>query len=77
MSGPSIRVTRDFYAIRVFIDDFLHIWVPVDRLIAWQSWFDSESDFSIEFALAGGSLHVEYTERERWQLVVAGLEGVL
>jgi len=77
MSGPSIKVTRDFYAIRVFINDLLHVWVPVDKLIGMETWCDTDSDFSIEFALAGGSMHLEYTDRDRWAMIVSGLEGVL
>lgn len=77
MSGPSIRVTADFYAIQVRINDTLHVHVDRPKLLGVQSWCDHEASYSIEYVMAGGSLLTEYTEQERWQLILAGLEGVL
>ncbi len=75
MSGPSIRVTRDFYAIRVFINDLLHIYIKAGDVLGMHSWV--KPVHSIEFTLRGGNLVTEYDDREKWAMVLAGLEGVL
>ena len=75
MSGPSIRVTRDFYAIRVLINDLVHVWLPTADLIGVHSWLKPKP--SIEYILRGGTMVTEYDSREKWELVLCGLEGVL
>ena len=75
MSGPSIRVTRDFYAIRVFINDLLHLRVPAMGPVGLHSWV--KPTHSIELIWPGGSMTAEYDTREKWELVLCGLEGVL
>ena len=77
MSGPSIKVTRDFYAIRVFINDLLHVHVRTERLLAVHGWWDHPTSYSIEYVMAGGTLLTEYTDREKWAMVLSGVEGVL
>lgn len=75
MSGPSIRVTRDFYAIRVFINGLLHIHIKTSELLGVHSWI--KPALSIEFIMRGGSMTVEYDSREKFDLVLCGLEGAL
>lgn len=75
MSGPSIRVTRDFYAIRVFINDLLHVYVKSGDLLAVHSWIKPAC--CIEYVMRGGTMVTEYDSREKFELVLCGLEGVL
>lgn len=75
MSGPSIRVARDFYAIRVWINDLLHVHIPTDHYRGLQSWLKPKP--SIEITLDQGAITLEYDAREKWELVLSGLEGVL
>jgi len=75
MSGPSIRVVRDFYAVRVTIDDLVHVWLPTADLIGVHSWLKPKP--SIEYILRGGTMVTEYDSREKWELVLCGLEGIL
>jgi len=76
MSGPSIRVTRDFYAIRVFINDLLHVYVKTERLLGVHSWIKPQ--LAIEYVFEnGGLLRTDYDNREKFDLILCGLEGVL
>lgn len=75
MSGPSIRVERDFYAIRVFINDLLHLHIPAIGPIGLHSWV--KPVHCIELTWDGGSTVAEYDSREKWELVLSGLESVL
>jgi len=75
MSGPSIRVTRDFYAIRVFINDLLHVYVRRSDLLGVHSWIKPTP--SIEYVMRGGTMVTEYDDREKFDLVLSGLEGML
>jgi hypothetical protein len=75
MSGPSIRVTRDFYAIRVFINDLLHIHIKTSELLGVHSWI--KPALSIEFVMRGGTMVVEYDSREKFEQVLCGIEGII
>lgn len=73
----AVRVSRDFYALRIHIGEAMHVHIPIDKLIGMQSWCDDESNHSIEYVLKGGTMRTEYSDREMWNLVLDGLERVL
>jgi hypothetical protein len=75
LSGPSIKVIRDFYSIRITINDLLHVHVKVDDLLAVHSWLKPKP--SIEYVLRGGSFVTEYDSREKLDMILCGLEGAL
>ena len=72
-----IKVTRDFYDLRIYFDDALHLHIDSGKFIGMQSWTDSEHSFTIEYTLAGATLTTEYTTEDKWRAVLDGLEKVL
>lgn len=76
MTAP-IKVTADFYAVRIHMGDVLHMHIDRSKLLGLQSWCDHFDSYSIEYVMTGGSMVTEYTNRERWTEVLAGLGEVL
>jgi hypothetical protein len=74
--ASGIRVTIDYYSIRVHIDGLLHVYVLRSKLLGISSWKDGGT-YSLEFARAGGSILCEYDSAEKFRAVMGGLEGVL
>jgi hypothetical protein len=75
MSAPRVEV--DHYSIRVYFGDALHIHIRRSVYLGFQSWSDGPHDFSIEFALDGGSLLTEYDNAESWRSILRALDGAL
>lgn len=75
MTAPT--VTADFYAIRIHFDGVLHAHIDREKFLGLSAWTDHLCSYSIEFAMAGGSIVTQYTSRERWEAVLQGLERVL
>ena len=75
--NPVVRITRDFYELRIYFGDVLHLHIDNSKLLGMQSWTDNEHSFTIEYTLAGGTLSTQYTTEEKWKAVLAGLEKVL
>ena len=72
-----ISVTRDFYAIRIHFAEVLHAHINNADLLGVHAWTDSNSNFSIEYVMRGGTMLTEYTDADKWRSVLAGLEKVL
>ena len=73
----NVKVTRDFYDLRIYFGDVLHLHIDNSKLLGMQSWTDSPNSFTIEYTLAGGTLRTEYTTEAKWLKVLEGLEAVL
>jgi len=71
------RVVADHYSIRIYFGNVLHVYLKRSAFLGLQSWSDSSNEFSIEFALVGGSLIVEYDDAEKWLAILKGLDGIL
>jgi hypothetical protein len=72
-----MRVTSDFYRLRIWCGNVLHLSIDNSRLLGFQAWQDGPSGFRVEFVLAGGTLTTEYDSLEKWLAVLRGLEEVL
>jgi len=75
MTGP--RVVADHYSIKVYFGDALHVHIRRSVYLGFQSWSDGPHDYSIEFALEGGSILTEYDNAENWLAILRALDGVL
>lgn len=73
----AVSVTRDFYELRIYLGDVLHLHIDSDKFIGMQAWTDNEHSYTIEYTLTGGTLRTEYTTEDKWKAVLAGLEKVL
>lgn len=71
-----IRVEKNFYALRVYFDDVLHVHINARKLLAVDSWKDGQS-YWVEFTLNGGKVLTEYDDQAKWLEVMQGLESVL
>lgn len=70
-------VCLDHYAIRIYFGSVLHLYIDRSRLLGVQSWTDGDHDFSIEYAMRGGSIVTEYSSRETWRAILTALDDVL
>ena len=70
-------VVLDHYAIRIYFGEVLHLHLDRAKLLGVQAWTDGDHDFSIEYALSGGSIVTEYSDREVWRSILAALDHVL
>jgi hypothetical protein len=70
----TVRVQRNFYHLRIYFGDTLHVHLDASKILGMQSWQDGECECSIEFALAGGSLRVEYDDEAKWRSVLVEME---
>lgn len=73
----TIRVERNFYHLRVYFGEALHLHIDNTKFLGMQAWQDGECECSIEFALTDGSMCVEYDSEAKWLEVLRGLERVL
>lgn len=74
MSAPSIEVKVEYDAVRVLINDVLHLHFPRSKLLGVQSWVrEPEGKFVIEYTMAGGTIESDYDSREKWLSVLAWL----
>jgi hypothetical protein len=70
----SVRVQRNFYHLRIYFGETLHVHLDASKILGMQAWQDGECEFSIEFALAGGSLRIEYDDEAKWRSVLVEME---
>jgi len=73
----NIEVTKDYYDLWIRIDGAAHVHIPMAKYLGFSSWTDTVDCCCIEFALAGGSIRVEYTSEAKWLAVLKQLEQVL
>lgn len=73
-----IEVTPEFEGIAIRINGVLHLWFDQTKLLGITSWImDGRKQFFIEFAMAGGSITVDYDSREKWETILARLDTLL
>lgn len=78
MGAPRIDVKVGYDAVRVLINDALHVHVVRSRLLGVQSWVhEAEGKFVIEFVMDGGAMQSDYDDRDKWLAVLDGLKKVL
>jgi len=70
---PPIRGELGFDSIRIYIGDALHIDIRRSAYRGLQSW-KWQDNYSIEFALDGATLTVEYTDEASWLAVLSELQ---
>ena len=75
MIAPTIRVEMGHYALRIYINDTLHLYIQRSQLGPFQAWRDGPKHFSIEYHLANGQkLLTEYDTPEKWKAILEGLD---
>jgi hypothetical protein len=75
---PKIDVKVEYDAIRVLINDALHLHVIRSKLLGVQSWERRpEGKFVIEYVMDGGTMTSDYDDREKWAAVLDGLKKAL
>lgn len=73
-----IEVRRDQYSLWIFINDVLHVEIPLKAYRGMSSWCDGPSSHSIEFMIEGSEpLVVEYGSRDVWREILAKLAAIL
>lgn len=78
MAAPRIEVKVEYDAVRVLINDALHLHLVRSKLLGVQSWERSpEGKFVIEYTMDGGTVESDYDDREKWLSVLDGLKQVL
>jgi hypothetical protein len=70
-------VCLDYYAIRIYFGEVLHLHVKRAKLLAVQSWTDGEKNYSIEYVLRGGSIRTQYGDFAIWRSILNALDSVL
>jgi len=77
MAAPKIKVEMQHYALRVYVNDILHVSIPRGK-IAVQSWRDGPAHYSIEYQWgADQKTLTEYDSEEKWKAVLEGLDREL
>jgi hypothetical protein len=62
MSECSIKITD---AVKIYIDNVLHLSIKKDELIGIQSW-KTDTMYCIEYTLKSSSILCEYVEKDLW-----------
>lgn len=75
---PEVQVARDFDSVRVKLNGLMHLHLPLSSYRGLQSWKGRSSYFAIEYTLGGGhTILCEYDQRETFEAILRGLDGVL
>jgi hypothetical protein len=73
-----IRVERNFYTLRIFFDDTLHVCVDSRALLGIASYREPVTlAHCIEFVMAGATLTTEYDSMDKWLAVLTELRKVI
>jgi hypothetical protein len=72
---PTVTITH--YSIKVHFGEHLHLYVPMKDFLGIEAWKDSPTNFSISFALKGGSIHSQYDDQDRWLSILHQLDSLL
>ena len=81
--GPSSRsnvsISRSIESIKVYIDGLLHLHIPRDKYVAFQSWVWPQRKFYVlEIYLKDSdTMIVEYDKREMFEEVIQALDVCL
>ncbi len=73
----NITAKRDYYSLRIYINDLLHVDVKMENYIAFQSWFEGSQNklYFIEFYFKEGEpLLLGYDERSTWESILKILD---
>lgn len=77
-TAPAIAVTLAFDRIKVLFGGTIHLSLRRSKLLGLQSWRYGESNYFIEFTMAGGGVITsEYDDVEKWKVILAGLDSIL
>lgn len=73
----NVRVEQSFYAIKVYIDNIIHLYIRRTQLIGFQAWRDNKTCLKIEFTLRDGTILTEYDDIEKFTQILNALDNVL
>ena len=74
---PNVRVELTFYALKIYIDDALHLFIRRNELIGFQAWRDDKNSYKIEYLLRDGEFLTEYDSSEKFLMILKLLDEVL
>ncbi len=66
-------VKLDFDALRIYINDILHLNIRLSELLGIQSW-QWPANFFIEYTSRGGTILTEYTNVDTWISILKQLD---
>lgn len=76
---PEVKVYRDAYQIKVYINDFLHLQIPLDNHNGIQSYIEGTyTPYHIDFyRKSGETIKCEYENRNLWESILTLLDSKL
>jgi len=76
MGKTVIKVTTNFYSLKVTIDGFVHLKVKMKDIYGYQSWSDRKDNCSIQYYCRYGNITCEYQDKEVWKEILKQLEFI-
>lgn len=74
LNRPKVTSKIVFERIKIYIDEVLHISIPIDKSIKIQSWRENEANYKIEIYCAGHLDIYVYDDLEKWKNVLFELD---
>jgi len=68
-----IKVETNFYQLRIYIDDLLHLSIKLKDLLAIQSWGHRKDKYIIEYNMKQTTVKSEYQNKKDWQEILKQL----
>lgn len=72
----TIKVTTNFYSLKITIDSFVHLKIKMKDIYGYQSWSDRKDNCSIQYYCRYGNITCEYQDREVWKEILKQLEPI-
>ena len=72
----TIKVTTNFYSLKITIDGFVHLKLKMKDIYGYQSWSDRKDNCSIQYYCKYGNVTCEYQDREVWKEILKQLETI-
>lgn len=67
----TVTSQRQYSQLRIYIDDTLHIHLPLYELICFQSWIDGEKEYYIEYIFKNNiKMLSTYSDRGLWEQIL-------
>lgn len=72
----TVEVKRNYYGLQVFLNDTLHLNLPLDGPPIIESWVDTHMGrYYIEYTHGEQKVRCEYQDRDTWKAILDQLTG--
>ncbi len=71
-----IKLETNFYSLKIFIDNTLHLSLKIKDVVAVHSWIHRQNKYIIEFTLQTTTVKCEYQDKAIWQEILKQLEQI-